>query len=309
MSSSEFESHASVDHEDPVADDPRLAQFQNHVARAFETNALTQDDVIHPDSEVSQAWLAHQRTFATSDQTCRRYFHPPQSSDEHQSLVAIQRTCAWRQRFFGRAQFFDLFLTGKVDTVDEPRSPERSPAFSKLARELATGKMYVAPYVDARGRTVVIMRPGVENSTNVAHQVETIVYTLERALAQARSRQDVHHHCCPLTILLDFSNFSIRKAPSIQAARLTIDIVQQHYLSAIATALILHPPWVFHTFYKLIQPLLNAEAREKITFVTEKLHPLADYFDLDELGQEFGGRNTSYCFDPVTYLASTPSFR
>ncbi|KAI3996478.1 hypothetical protein MKX01_001316 [Papaver californicum] len=51
-----------------------------------------------------------------------------------------------------------------------------------IAREAETGKIYRSNYLDKYGRTVLVMRPGLQNTYSTSGQIKILVYCMENAI-------------------------------------------------------------------------------------------------------------------------------
>ena len=71
--------------------------------------------------------------------------------------------------------------------------------FKDVAPEAVTGKMFRLPGVDKKGRPVLLMSPGKENTRDAAGQAEQAMYNIDMLLKEAGSQLD---HICKLTIYI-----------------------------------------------------------------------------------------------------------
>jgi hypothetical protein len=63
-------------------------------------------------------------------------------------------------------------------------------SWEDIAHEAETGKIYRADYKDKLGRTVLVMRPGLENTTCGKDQIKYLVYSLEKAIMNLTDDQE-----------------------------------------------------------------------------------------------------------------------
>ena len=124
--------------------------------------------------------------------------------------------------------------------------------------------MYCRGY-DKEGRVIVYMRPGNENTKDEQNQLRHLVFQLEKAIACSSSKGR-----SKLCIVIDYEGFSIRKAPPMSTSRRTLDILQNHYPERMHRAYICNPPFIFRSFWTLIQPFIDPVTKEKICFCSGK---------------------------------------
>lgn len=181
---------------------------------------------------------------------------------------------------------------GVVDSTSSSSSSS-SKYRALLERENATGKIYVRGY-DKEGRAMLYLRPGRENTCVLEDQMKHLVWNLEKAIActrhqsqrillQQRRKQkqtqigdgddenvhDSNPFPPPLekvNLLIDYEGFTLQNAPSLTASRFTLDVLQKYYPERLHRAYVLNPPWIFSTFWTLIQPFIHVKTKEKIVF-------------------------------------------
>ncbi|XVE82627.1 hypothetical protein DITRI_Ditri16bG0021200 [Diplodiscus trichospermus] len=175
----------------------------------------------------------------------------------------------------------------------------------EVAHEGETGKISRASFHDREGRTVLIMRPGMQNTTSAENNIRHLVYLLENAIMNLSEGQE------QMSWLIDFTGFSLNTNIPVKTARDIIYILQGHYPERLAIAFLYNPPRIFEAFYKSAggqqspsdSPARN-EARElsypktaqKVKFVYPKnkdsVELMKSYFDIENLPSEFGGQGT-----------------
>lgn len=126
------------------------------------------------------------------------------------------------------------------------------------------------------------MCPSRQNTEESPRQIHFVVWVLERAMdlmGPGVEYVDVplvraplaHPVLCrrTLAIMIDYADKA--KNPSFSTARTVLHILQTHYPERLGAAVITHLPWLIHSFYKLITPLIDPVTRAKMVF-----NPVAD---------------------------------
>jgi hypothetical protein len=170
-------------------------------------------------------------------------------------------------------------------------------SWEDIAHEAETGKIYRADYKDKLGRTVLVMRPGLENTTCGKDQIKYLVYSLEKAIMNLTDDQE------KMVWLTDFQGWSLGSTP-LKVTRETVSVLQDCYPERLGLAILYNPPRVFESFWKIVKPFLDHETYKKVKFVysndKESLKIMGEVFDLDKLDSAFGGRNTA-TFEYTSY--------
>lgn len=160
----------------------------------------------------------------------------------------------------------------------------------EIAHEGETGKVSRADFHDRLGRTVLIMRPGMQNTTSGEDNVRHLVYLLENAILNLPEGQE------QMSWLIDFTGFSLNSNVSVKTARDIINILQNHYPERLAVAFLYSPPRIFQAFWKAVKYFLDAKTFQKVKFVYPKskdsVELMKTYFDVENLPSEFGGKAT-----------------
>uniref|UniRef100_M8C3J7 CRAL-TRIO domain-containing protein n=1 Tax=Aegilops tauschii TaxID=37682 RepID=M8C3J7_AEGTA len=132
-------------------------------------------------------------------------------------------------------------------------------SWEEIAHEAETGKIYRADYKDTLGRTVLVLRPGLENTTSGKEQIKYLVYSLEKAIMNLTDDQE------KMVWMIDFQGWTMGSTP-LKVTRETI-----------------------------VKPFLDHETSKKVKFVysndKESQKIMAEVFDMDKLDSAFGGRN------------------
>ncbi|KAK9749624.1 hypothetical protein RND81_02G139200 [Saponaria officinalis] len=160
----------------------------------------------------------------------------------------------------------------------------------EVTHEGETGKISRADFHDREGRTVLIMRPGKQNTTSPEGNIRHLVYMLENAILNLPEGQ--HQMCW----LIDFTDFSMTKNSSVGTTREIINIFQNHYPERLGFQFLYNPPRIFQAFWNVVKYFLDPKTFEKVKFVypnnKESLELMTIYFDIENLPKEFGGNAT-----------------
>ncbi|XP_059286885.1 phosphatidylinositol transfer protein PDR16-like isoform X2 [Lycium ferocissimum] len=158
----------------------------------------------------------------------------------------------------------------------------------EVAVEGETGKAFRANFRDRDGRTVLILRPGMQNTTSLDNQMRHLVYLIENAILNLPQGQE------QMSWLIDFTGWSLTNNVPIKSARETVNILQNHYPERLAIAFLYNPPRIFEAFWKIVKYFLDPKTMQKVKFVYPKnkdsVELMRSYFDMDNLPTEFGGK-------------------
>ncbi|CAI0419988.1 unnamed protein product [Linum tenue] len=160
----------------------------------------------------------------------------------------------------------------------------------EIAHEGETGKVFRANFRDRAGRTVLIMRPGMQNTNCAEDNIRHLVYLIENSILNLPEGQD------QMSWLIDLSGFSLNTNVSMRTAREIINILQNHYPERLALAFLYSPPRIFEAFWKAVKYFLDPKTSQKVKFVypnkKESVELMSSLFDADNLPKEFGGKAT-----------------
>jgi hypothetical protein len=161
--------------------------------------------------------------------------------------------------------------------------------WNEVAIEGETGKLYRAKFHDREGRTVLVLKPGKQNTNSHEGQLRHLVYMLENAIINLPEEQE------QMIWLIDFTGWSLSNAVPMRTARDTANILQNHYPERLANAFLYNPPKVFEAFWKVVKYFLDPKTSHKVNFVysknEESIKVMHKYFDPEVLPLEFGGKN------------------
>ncbi|KAL1300580.1 hypothetical protein HN51_045228 [Arachis hypogaea] len=162
--------------------------------------------------------------------------------------------------------------------------------WDEVAHEGETGKVSRANFHDRLGRPVLILRPGMQNTTSAEDNIKHFVYLLENGILNLSEGQE------QMSWLIDFTGFAMSTNLSIKTARDIIHILQNHYPERLAIAFLYNPPRIFQAFWKAVKYFLDPKTAQKVKFVypnnKESLELMKSLFDVDNLPSEFGGKAT-----------------
>lgn len=239
-------------------------------------------------------------TYCTDD--CLRRYLRARNWNMQQAEKMLQDTLRWRHEY----------------------RPEEI-RWEDIADEGATGKVYRADFLDKKGRSVIVMSAGQQNTKGHAGQVRHLVYCLENAIlnlepqnatplaerqgeARLEGPAGNHHNQQQqqqrdgagkqeqMVWFIDFRGWTLRKAPPMRTARTVLNILQNHYPERLGAAVAFDPPNVFEAFWKVIRPFVDPVTFNKILFANpskpESTSRMEEIFDLDKLEKAFGGRST-----------------
>ncbi|CAK8562272.1 unnamed protein product [Lathyrus sativus] len=162
--------------------------------------------------------------------------------------------------------------------------------WAEVAHEGETGKVSRANFHDRLGRTVLIMRPGMQNTTSAENNIKHLVYLLENAVLNLSDGQE------QMSWLIDFTGFSFGTNIAVKTARDIIHILQNHYPERLAIAFLYNPPRIFQAFWKAVKYFLDPKTAQKVKFVylnnKDSVELMKSLFDMENLPGEFGGKAT-----------------
>lgn len=160
--------------------------------------------------------------------------------------------------------------------------------WNEIAHEAETGKIYRSNCFDKYGRSVLVMRPGCENSKSIKGKIRYLVYCMENAILNLSSDQE------QMVWLIDFCGYNMSHL-SVKVTKETADVLQNHYPERLGLAILYNPPKFFEPFWLVVKPFLESKTSKKVKFVYSdnqaSMKIMEDFFNMDELEQAFGGKN------------------
>ncbi|KAH0833218.1 CRAL TRIO domain-containing protein [Lanmaoa asiatica] len=176
--------------------------------------------------EVERMWLSYE---------CILRYIRATNHNVSESIKRLEGTLKWR-RDFGLYTFI---------------TPEH------VEPEAVTGKEFIFGY-DTRGRPALYLCPSRQNTEESPRQVHFVFWVFERAIELMGSGVET------VALMVDYADKA--KSPSFSTARQVLNVLQTHYPERLGAAIIGHFPWLLHTFYKLITPLIDPVTRTKMIF-------------------------------------------
>ncbi|EME28247.1 SEC14 cytosolic factor family protein / phosphoglyceride transfer family protein isoform 1 [Galdieria sulphuraria] len=218
------------------------------------------------------------------DDACLLRYLRARNNQVDKALELVRRTLEWRKNF-------------EVEELMNKVPPQ-------VKEEGSSQKLYVGGK-DKYGRPIIYMKPKYQNTKESIHQLQHLVYTLEKAIRRMQNGVE------KLILFIDFEGYSMRNTPSIKMMRETLTVLQDYYPERLGLAICLNAPTLFYTFYKIIKPFIDKNTVQKIYFFkvnnTKKSKEWMEFaqqvFDLDELEVDYGGRNDKE-YDPEEYFSS-----
>ncbi|KAF9372449.1 hypothetical protein CPB97_001257 [Podila verticillata] len=195
-------------------------------------------DTLRTQIQSNESFSAKQKAWA-SDDTLVRYLKARKWSLQEAKQAVIE-SIQWHESY-------------------NPAKPDRE----GLWTETSAGKLYVSGF-DMESRPLLYMKPRLENTAASPAQIRHVCFHLETAIALMP--EGVQN----LAILIDFSGSSMRTNPGVAVAREIINVLGSHYPERLGKAYIIHAPWFFFPFYKLISPFIDPVTKSKINFVDMK---------------------------------------
>ncbi|KAF5739389.1 SEC14 cytosolic factor family protein [Tripterygium wilfordii] len=127
------------------------------------TNHAQENDEVHSVSKVNELKAAIEplsgRILQYCDDACLRRYLEARNWNIDKSKKMIEETIKWR-------------LVYKPEEI----------CWNEVAVESETGKIYKANFHDRHGRTVLILRPGMQNTKSIDNQMRHLVYLFENAV-------------------------------------------------------------------------------------------------------------------------------
>ncbi|XP_031404543.1 phosphatidylinositol transfer protein PDR16 [Punica granatum] len=173
--------------------------------------------------------------------------------------------------------------------------------WDEVAVEGETGKVYRASFHDREGRSVLILRPAMQNTASLDNNIRHLVYLIENAILNLPEGQE------QMSWLIDFTGWSLGTSVPVKSAKDTINILQNHYPERLAIAFLYNPPRIFEAFWKIVKYFLDAKTFQKVKFVYPKnkdsVELMRSFFDEENLPTEFGGKaNLKYDHEEFSRL-------
>lgn len=239
----------------------RRKQSQNH----------QENDVAQRDAKVNELRIAlgslSGRSLKYCNDACLKRYLEARNWNIDKAHKMLEETLKWR-------------ATYKPDEI----------RWHEISHEGETGKVSRANFHDRHGRTVLIMRPGMQNTKDAEGNIRHLVYLIENSILNLGEGQE------QMSWLIDFTGLSLSNSVPVRTARDIINILQNHYPERLAIAFLYNPPRIFEAFWKAVKYFLDPKTSQKVKFVYPKnkdsVEVMKSFFDVDNLPNEFGGKAT-----------------
>ena len=140
---------------------------------------------------------------------------------------------------------------------------------------------------DKQNRALVLIFPRTSAETTDDEFVLTQLYTMERAIACTEIASEGREE--KVLAVLDFSSFQSKYAPSLQAVKSLVSILQTKYPERLKNLVVIDPPFWMRSVYALIKPFLDPETRAKFILASgskKKVQIISEFVD-DEHAMPF----------------------
>ena len=188
--------------------------------------------------------------------------------DIEKAITQLKATIQWREEF----GVLDLIHcldgggqggnTNKGSSLNDER-PSREELAKIIRLENETGKMYARGH-DKEGRTLLYMRPAMENTNVELDNMRHLVYNLEKAISCSTSNEG--NKDGKICLIIDYEGFQMRHAPSMSTSRKTLNILQHHYPERMYRVYLCNPPLLFRTVWAMVKPFVDPVTKEKVCF-------------------------------------------
>lgn len=148
--------------------------------------------------------------------------------------------------------------------ADDAEREDFEVAATKLRAAIASDLQKQACFVrgtDRDGRTLLIVLSRLVAGTDDEEFLTTQVYLLERAIAATEHTTKGAQE--KVVVVLNFGEFSASLAPSWDATKTLVSVLQKHYPERLHKLVVIDPPFWMRTAYCLLTPFLNEETMEK----------------------------------------------
>jgi CRAL/TRIO domain/CRAL/TRIO, N-terminal domain len=228
---------------------------------------------------------------AWADDACMLRFIRAAKFNHEAAVGRLRATLGWR-------------VDANVDAI----FPAQSSAvdFAVLRGEATCGKMFVLPAPDKAGRSVIVMRPGLQQSEHPENNIRFLIYTLERAsqVCAAAAQPGGENK---YIVIVDYraGDFTLRRAPSMSVSKATLQIMQNHYPERLSHAFLFDAPSFFLPLFRMLRPFIDPVTFGKIHFVQQAdahTNPVCtSVLDPSTTPEEYGG-HFKYQFNVDEYF-------
>lgn len=217
------------------------------------------------------------RAFLTTD-TLSHYLTAHNNSVTT-AAQAVLSTLSWRETY-------------KPDKLEKQH-------LQSLRSEAASGKLYVVPTNKLCAASVLVFRPGLENSSDGEGKLRLITYSLERAANATRSGK--------IVVIIDHrqGKLTLGNMPSLSLLRSIVYTLQRHYPGRLVGCYFINAPVYVSGAVRALRPLLDVGTRRLLQFKKADSKGLVEIgvgiVGVDCLPVEYGG-NVDYEFVLDKYL-------
>lgn len=160
--------------------------------------------------------------------------------------------------------------------------------WEEVAGEAERRTIYRSNHPDKHGRSVIVMRPGRQNSNSNPEKMRYLVYCVENAILNLPEKQE------EMVWLIDFNGFNLSNT-SLKQARETAYVLDVYYPERLGLAIIYNSPKFFEPFWKVVKYFLEPKTTNKVKFVhsddPSTMKIMEEEFDVDKLESAFGGKD------------------
>eukprot|EP01090_Pellita_catalonica_P007441 TRINITY_DN18026_c0_g1_i1.p1 TRINITY_DN18026_c0_g1~~TRINITY_DN18026_c0_g1_i1.p1 ORF type:complete len:279 (-),score=58.09 TRINITY_DN18026_c0_g1_i1:666-1478(-) len=203
--------------------------------------------------------------------------------DLEQSKEMLENTLKWRREFKP--------LSIRAEDIQSESEP---------------GKMYFSNSFDKKGRPILYMKPGKDNSSAGTPEgrllkLKYLVYCLECCIAAMDEDNGIEKMC----LVVDYKGTGIAQSSvsNIQVSLDCLNTLQDHYPERLGVACFINNPWVFSAFWKCLTPFIAKVTIDKVKFYGSGMGQLLDHIDADTLEKDYGG-NCDFQYDHEAWKAA-----
>jgi len=192
-------------------------------------------------------------------------------------------------------------MINAVHFTTEDCSEEQKKLRETLTTEGETGKVFARGY-NKEGRALLYFYPIRENTYNGQDNIKHLIYEIERGIAC--SEKNGYEK---LMIVMDFKDWTMKKAANMAVTKETIHILQDCYVERMKRVFMTNTPLIFRTFWAMVKPWLDPVTRNKIVFCgsgKKSRDIMEKEFDLKVLEKCACGTEDLKDFDPEEYFSS-----
>ncbi|CAO1623910.1 unnamed protein product [Parajaminaea phylloscopi] len=158
--------------------------------------------------------------------------------------------------------------------------------------EAETGKHLLSGF-DKKGRSLLYLVPGRENTKSGPRQIAAITWWLERAIDVLPRGQT------KITLVIDFYKASQGNTPSMATSREVLDIVQKHFPERLGLAVIVNSPWWMNAILATLWPFIDPVTKSKVMWNASP-DQLCEIIPRGHLQRAYGG-DYDYVFERDSY--------